>query len=68
MRRNERHWRDDAATDAGLDRIWHTMQACVARGCATAGMLPGGFKVRRRAPALHAGADRASPTPRATIR
>ena len=53
MRRNERHWRDDAAIDAGLDRIWHTMQACVARGIATPGVLPGGFKVRRRAPALH---------------
>jgi L-serine dehydratase len=54
MRRNERHWRDDAAIDDGLDRIWLTMQACVARGCATAGVLPGGFKVRRRAAALHA--------------
>jgi L-serine dehydratase len=53
MRRNERHWRDDAAIDAGLDRIWATMQACVARGCATDGVLPGGFKVRRRAHALH---------------
>ncbi len=53
MRRNERHWRDDAAIDAGLDRIWHTMQACVARGSVTPGVLPGGFKVRRRAPALH---------------
>ncbi|HET9205354.1 MAG TPA: L-serine ammonia-lyase [Burkholderiaceae bacterium] len=53
MRRNERHWRDDAAIDAGLDRIWHTMQACVARGIATPGVLPGGFKVRRRASALH---------------
>jgi L-serine dehydratase len=53
MRRNERHWRDDAAIDAQLDRIWQTMQACVARGIATPGVLPGGFKVRRRAPALH---------------
>jgi L-serine dehydratase len=53
MRRNERHWRDDAAIDAGLDRIWHAMQACVARGIVTPGVLPGGFKVRRRASALH---------------
>jgi L-serine dehydratase len=52
MRRNERHWRDDAATDVGLDRIWQTMQDCVTRGCATPGVLPGGFKVRRRAPGL----------------
>ena len=53
MRRNERHWRDDSSIDAGLDRIWQTMQACVARGIATPGVLPGGFKVRRRASALH---------------
>ncbi|HTP70789.1 MAG TPA: L-serine ammonia-lyase [Burkholderiaceae bacterium] len=53
MRRNEHHWRDDAGIDAGLDRIWSTMQACVTRGCATDGVLPGGFKVRRRAHALH---------------
>lgn len=51
MRCNERHWRTDAQTEAGLLKIWQVMQACVARGCATDGVLPGGFKVRRRAPA-----------------
>ncbi len=54
MRLNERHWRDDAEIDAGLLRIWQVMQDCVARGCRTEGVLPGGFKVRRRAAALHA--------------
>ena len=49
MRRNERHWRGDAEIDAGLMRIWQVMQDCVARGCRTEGVLPGGFKVRRRA-------------------
>ena len=29
--------------------IWQTMQACVARGIATEGILPGGLNVRRRA-------------------
>ncbi len=53
MRRNERHWRSDAEIDAGLLRIWAVMQACVERGCATDGILPGGFKVKRRAPQLH---------------
>ena len=53
MRTNERHWRQDADIDAGLLVIWRTMQDCVARGCAAAGELPGGFHVRRRAPALH---------------
>ncbi|WP_157264425.1 L-serine ammonia-lyase [Azohydromonas aeria] len=54
MRRNERHWRSDAEIDAGLLRIWRVMQDCVTRGCATEGILPGGFKVKRRAASLHA--------------
>ncbi len=53
MRANERHWRSDAEIDAGLLKIWRTMQDCVSRGCRTEGVLPGGFKVRRRAPALY---------------
>ncbi len=53
MRRNERHWRGDDEIDAGLMHIWDVMQACVARGCKTAGTLPGGFKVRRRAADLY---------------
>jgi len=52
MRRNERHWRPDEATHAGLLKVWHAMQGCVERGCSTEGILPGGFKVRRRAPSL----------------
>ncbi len=52
MRRNERHWRSDEQIDAGLSHIWQVMQDCVARGCITDGVLPGGFKVRRRAKAL----------------
>src|SRR5690606_22579503 len=52
MRANERHWRSDAETRAGLRRIWQTMQACVQRGCRSTGLLPGPFKVRRRAPEL----------------
>ena len=52
MRRNEQHWRSDAEIDAGLLRIWQVMQACVQRGCAADGVLPGGFKVKRRAKAL----------------
>ena len=52
MRTNERHWRPDADTEVGLLRIWDAMQACVRRGCSVEGVLPGGFKVRRRAAAL----------------
>jgi len=53
MRANERFWRDEAEIDAGLARIWQVMQDCVVRGCRTEGVLPGGFKVKRRAPDLH---------------
>ena len=54
VRANERTWRGDAGIDAGLRRIWQVMAACVARGIAQDGTLPGGLKVRRRAKALHA--------------
>jgi len=53
MRRNERAWRSDAEIDAGLLNIWRVMQACVQRGCETPGVLPGGYKVKRRAPELY---------------
>ena len=54
MRRNEGHWRPDAETRAGLLKIWGVMQACVQRGCHHEGqsVLPGPFKVPRRAPSL----------------
>jgi L-serine dehydratase len=52
MRANERHWRSDAEIDAGLLRIWRTMQDCVQAGLQRDGVLPGGFKVKRRAPQL----------------
>ena len=54
MRRNELHWRPEAETDERLLQIWHAMRACVERGCRTEGVLPGGFKVKRRAAALYA--------------
>ena len=52
MRRNERHWRTDDEVHAGLMKIWQVMQDCVTRGCRTEGILPGGFKVKRRAAQL----------------
>ncbi len=53
MWHNELVWRDAAAVRAGLLKIWAVMQACVKRGVATEGTLPGGFKVKRRAPELY---------------
>src|SRR4029079_19552038 len=49
---NEKCWRSEAEIRAGLLERWHVMQACVERGCRQEGVLPGGLKVRRRAPEL----------------
>ncbi|MGY0195514.1 L-serine ammonia-lyase [Leptothrix sp. BB-4] len=53
MARNETAWRDESSMRSGLLTIWQAMQGCVKRGCATEGVLPGGFKVKRRAAELH---------------
>ena len=50
MLENELAWRTDAEVRAGLLEIWRVMRECVANGIATEGILPGGLKVRRRAP------------------
>jgi L-serine dehydratase len=52
MRENERVWRTDAEIDAGLLAIWKVMGECIHAGCTTEGVLPGGLRVRRRAPEL----------------
>jgi len=65
MRANERHWRADADIDAGLLAIWQAMQDCVARGLRRDGELPGGFRVKRRAAALH---RRLTANPEAALR
>ncbi|GAA2509635.1 L-serine ammonia-lyase [Pilimelia columellifera] len=49
MMANETARRSEDDVRAGLLRIWQVMQDCVAAGCATDGILPGGLKVRRRA-------------------
>jgi L-serine dehydratase len=49
---NEDAIRSRADTEAALDRIADVMLGCIQRGLAREGVLPGGLKVRRRAPAL----------------
>jgi len=49
---NECVWRPESEIRNYLLKVWHTMEACVQRGLQTEGILPGGLKVRRRAPAL----------------
>lgn len=50
---NEHAWRDDAAINAGVLKIWEVMKACMYRGCHMNGELPGGLQVTRRAAALN---------------
>lgn len=53
MFENEKAWRSEEEIIAGLNEIWIAMQDCVARGIREEGILPGGLKVVRRAPAMH---------------
>ncbi len=50
---NELTWADRASVEKRLDELWAVMQATVARGFRQQGILPGGLKVRRRAPRLY---------------
>jgi L-serine dehydratase len=52
MLANEDAIRPRAETLAGLDHVAAVMLACIERGLQTEGILPGGLKVERRAPAL----------------
>ncbi len=65
MRRNEEALRPRAEVDARLARIWTVMQACVERGFAAEGVLPGILKLRRRAPQMKRAleSDAARPDP-----
>ncbi|MFN7055254.1 L-serine ammonia-lyase [Hyphomonas sp.] len=49
---NEDAMRPRAETEASLDRIAGVMMACIDRGLARTGTLPGDLKVRRRAPEI----------------
>ncbi len=51
---NERTWRSDAQIRSGLLDIWRVMRECVQRGLTREGILPGPYKVPRRAPMLAA--------------
>ena len=53
-RANELAFRSPAELDRGLARLWQVMSACIDRGIAGEGILPGGLKVKRRAGAIHA--------------
>lgn len=50
---NENTWRTEKQTKDGMLNIWRVMKECMYRGCHTAGMLPGGLNVKRRAAELN---------------
>lgn len=50
---NEAEWRTETETRAGVLNIWRVMRECIYRGCHTAGELPGGLGVKRRATGLN---------------
>ena len=52
MFENEKAWRSESEIRNGLLAIWKAMSDCVARGMRESGVLPGGLKVQRRAPAM----------------
>jgi L-serine dehydratase len=49
---NEMAWHTEEYVREGLLRIWSVMQECIRAGINNKGVLPGGLKVRRRAPQL----------------
>ncbi|WP_337843350.1 L-serine ammonia-lyase [Rheinheimera sp.] len=53
MMENEKVLRSEEQIRTELGAIWQTMVSCINRGMRTEGILPGGLKVKRRAPALY---------------
>ncbi|MFT5790601.1 MAG: L-serine dehydratase, partial [Shewanella sp.] len=53
MMANELSIADSDAIQQRLWEIWQTMKSCVERGYQKEGILPGGLKLRRRAPSLY---------------
>ncbi len=62
MLANEQSWRKQEDIRAGLLNIWDAMLGCIYRGYDASGVLPGGLKVQRRAPALYRELNRESKT------
>ena len=58
MLENEQVRREASGVCEGLLRIWSAMRECIANGIANDGVLPGGLKVRRRAPGLYRDLER----------
>lgn len=53
MLANERVWRSEEEIQTRLEQLWQVMHDSIETGCRCEGIMPGGLKVRRRAPQLH---------------
>lgn len=53
MLENETAWRPEEQVREELLHIWSVMKECIDNGLKTEGVLPGGLKVKRRAPGLY---------------
>ena len=53
MMENEKTLRSVDEIKDELFNIWQVMEACILKGMETEGILPGGLKVKRRAPSLY---------------
>jgi len=53
MLANETVWRSETEINKDVMALWQVMESCIARGCRTEGILPGGLKVKRRAADLY---------------
>ena len=52
MLENEKAFRSEAEIREGIHTIWQAMETCISRGLRQEGILPGGLKVKRRAPGI----------------
>ena len=52
MMANETAFRSEAEVRDRIATVWQAMEDCIDRGVAGDGVLPGGLKVKRRAPAM----------------
>jgi L-serine dehydratase len=50
---NELTWRSEKEIRIGILKYWKVMEDCVKRGFINEGILPGGLKVKRRAPLVY---------------
>jgi L-serine dehydratase len=67
VRMNEEAWRPQAETEVFIDQVREAMLACIDRGCAQDGVLPGGLGVRRRARSLKRGLEARGADPAAVF-